>query len=144
MDAENEYERAKSKVLAVEDLKAIAGGKYNSTKKKLTDKEKTLQDVLARIAALNARAQKAVGDVQVKMTDLSDLTNKYKSNEKAAEDLSLLIKRLTVKARFTRDRLQELSKCHATCNPELTGKICQVQLSKIKVQEDAAYAALQS
>jgi len=142
--AENQYARATAKVIDVENAKVVVGAKYNDTKDKLKEKQQTLDDVLQRIAALNARAKKAAGDVEIKMTDLTELTKKYTTNEKAAADLSLLIKKVTIKALYTRNRLQELSKCHATCNPALEGLICVDELAKVQREEDAATAALQS
>ena len=139
--AENEYARATAKMVDVENAKVVVGDKYNETAGKFSDKQKQLDDVLKRIADLNARAQNAVGDIADKTRLVTDLTEKYKSNEKEAIDLSKLIKKLTIKALHTRNRLQELSKCHATCNPRLK-TFCEVELAKVDKEEQAAFAAL--
>ena len=135
-DAENEYKRANSKVIDVENAKDVIGEKYNETNAKLKGNQQMLDDVLKRIATLNERAKKAVSDVNIKMTDLTELTKKYKLNEKKTEDLSLKIRQVTIQAKFNRDRLRELSKCHATCNPAISTPICVDELKQVQIEED--------
>ena len=52
-------------------------------------------------------------------------------NEKRTVDLSRELRRLTIKATHARDRLKELARCHATCNPAIIDAICTDELKVV-------------
>jgi len=143
--ADEQYKEAKKKVSDVENTSAVLNIKYNNTKDKLNEKKAMLDSVLKRVLALDKKAGNAVNNIQNKLTILSELTKKYQSNEKRAEDLTEQLKKLTIKAKFTRNRLKELSACHSECNPALTERlICQSELQEIDRLENLEVAALKT
>ena len=64
-----------------------------------------------------------------------ELKKKFNRNEIRVQDLLDELRRLEIRVGSSKDKLQALSACHASCNPNIGGAICTTEIENLDAKE---------
>jgi len=137
-EAEREAEKAEDLAKQVNETSNKLETKYGTVQKKLREKQEEIGNIRERLQKLSDGAIALFQKALVKLELIKELKKKYNRNEERVKDLMDELKRLEILVGSSKEKLVELSKCHANCNPFILGKICQTQLNSLETKQKNA------